>query len=91
MGCPLGIANNEHVALFFCPLWRLVPRPLGHIKALPCSLEGRDEPCLVVSWDELSVVLKKAKKGSYNCWELYGDGSTSPSKVRRKRGEEGRL
>lgn len=35
----------------------------------------------MVSWDELAVVLKKAKKGQYGCWELYADGNT-PSKAR---------
>ena len=53
-------------------------RPL--VKALP-SVDGA-EPCLVVSWDELKLILKKAKKGQYGCWELYGDGCASPSKAR---------
>ncbi|CAM9453966.1 unnamed protein product [Scytosiphon promiscuus] len=47
--------------------------------ALPPSQEDA-EPCLVVSWDELAVVVKKAKKGQYGCWELYADGNT-PSKA----------
>lgn len=34
----------------------------------------------MVSWDELAVVLKKAKKGQYGCWELYADGN-APSKA----------
>lgn len=52
-------------------------------KALPPAAAGA-EPCLVVSWDELAVVLKKAKKGQYGCWELYADGS-GPCKVRGAR------
>ncbi|CAM9327261.1 unnamed protein product, partial [Ectocarpus fasciculatus] len=43
--------------------------------------DGDAEPNLVVSWDELAVVLKKAKKGQYGCWELYADGNT-PCKAR---------
>lgn len=39
----------------------------------------------MVSWDELAVVLKKAKKGQYGCWELYGDGCASPSKARKRK------
>lgn len=35
----------------------------------------------MASWDELAVVLKKAKKGQYGCWELYADGNT-PCKAR---------
>lgn len=60
--------------------WRL----LASIpEALPPIEDAK--PCLVVSWDELKVVLKKAKKGAYGCWELYGDGHTSPSKARKSR------
>ncbi|CBN75104.1 predicted methyltransferase [Ectocarpus siliculosus] len=42
--------------------------------------DGDAESNLVASWDELAVVLKKAKKGQYGCWELYADGNT-PCKV----------
>lgn len=27
-------------------------------------------------------MIKKAKKGQYGCWELYGDGKPSPCKAR---------
>eukprot|EP00752_Nemacystus_decipiens_P014219 g12648.t1 len=47
--------------------------------ALPPEAEGA-EPCLVVTWNELAVVLKRAKKGQYGCWELYADGN-APCKV----------
>lgn len=59
----------------------LVPVLVGAYdsKALPPEAEGA-EPCLVVTWDELAVVLKKAKKGQYGCWELYDDGN-APSKA----------
>lgn len=60
-------------------LLRLVDPPV-HDEALPCG-EGA-EPTLVATWDELSAVLKKAKKGQYGCWELYGDGTSPPQKVR---------
>lgn len=51
-------------------------------QALPPAAEGA-EPCIVVSWDELAIVLKKAKKGQYGCWELYADGH-GPSKARTR-------
>ncbi|CAN0181761.1 unnamed protein product, partial [Ectocarpus sp. 4 AP-2014] len=56
--------------------------------ALPPSPAAADadadaEPNLVASWDELAVVLKKAKKGQHGCWELYADGNT-PCKARCK-------
>lgn len=38
----------------------------------------------MVSWGELGIVIKKAKKGQYGCWELYGDGKTSPYKARER-------
>ncbi|CAN0428762.1 unnamed protein product [Ectocarpus sp. 12 AP-2014] len=46
----------------------------------PAAADGDAKPNLVASWDELAVVLKKAKKGQYGCWELYADGNT-PCKV----------
>lgn len=56
-----------------------LPGAYNTTKALPPEAEGA-EPCLLVTWDELAVVLKKAKKGQYGCWELYADGNT-PSKA----------
>lgn len=54
---------------------------LARVEELP-SREN-SEPTLVVTWDELSTVLKKAAKGQYGCWEVYGDGETSPRKERQ--------
>ncbi|CAM9520244.1 unnamed protein product [Discosporangium mesarthrocarpum] len=45
------------------------------------QLEGEDRPVRIITWDELEFIVKRAGKGQYGCWELYGDGETAPWKV----------
>lgn len=82
--CALVVSASElraypvaAASTYFREQRRMSPRRV----ALPAS-EGV-EACLVVSWEELAIVMKKAKKGQYGCWELYGDGHTSPAKVQK--------
>ncbi|CAM9531443.1 unnamed protein product [Chrysoparadoxa australica] len=39
------------------------------------------QPILCATWEELETIVKKARKGQFGCWELYGDGESAPWKV----------